>query len=552
MSAQPGEASESAARLVSRRRYLQWTVATLAGLGASGPVLAACTSASSPTPAGGNSGPAAGSAAQAGAAAAPPANVGEWVVAVADEVASMDPASAGGGIGAGTTTAHLHVFEPLVTFEGQRFTQVPRLAESWRLLDDRTWEFKLRQGVKFHNGDEFTARDVVYSFDCYRSDKSMIRTYIAEVTDVEAVDPYTLKLTTRGPSPALLTNLAPVYILPQAAREKAGEDGFASNPIGTGPYRFVEFVRGERLALEANPDYWRGAVSPQRLVLRPIADPTTRAAELKANGVQIIGGPPLSQLRELDGNGMTLLPLKGARTIIHAFNTTKKPFDDVRVRQAVNYAVDRDAIIRDILEGHAEPLHGPFASAWLGYDPGLAPYAYDPAKARQLLAAAGYPNGLDTVFNVSNGVFLRDRDIAEAVASQLAQVGIRVRLLPTERAKLVSDWYDGVFEGITSAAWGAAADPDPMLGRAFYKTKYHAPDDQLTSLIEQSRRTMNPDQREQVLKDLGHYIHEQAYWLFIHAQDEFYAKRAEVPWEPSASGQSLASMRYYATPPVGV
>jgi peptide/nickel transport system substrate-binding protein len=466
-------------------------------------------------------------------------------------VASLDPASAGGGIGAGTTTTHLHIFEPLATFEGQRFTQVPRLAESWRLLDERTWEFKLRRGVRFHNGDEFTARDVVYSFDLYRSEKSMVRTYIAEVADVEPIDPYTLKLTTQGPSPALLANLASVYILPRQARETAGEDGFANHPIGTGPYRFVEFLRGERLTLEANPDYWRGAVSPQRLILRPIADPVTRSAELKSGGVQIIGAPPLAKLPELDGGGTTLLALKGARTIIHPINTTTKPFDDVRVRQAVNFAIDRDAIIRDILEGHAEPLHGPFASAWLGYDRDLLPYAYDPARAKQLLAAAGYPNGLDTVFNVSNGVFLRDRDIAEVVARQLADVGIRVRLVPTERAKLVSDWYGGVFTGITSGAWGAAADPDPMLGRAFYKTKYQAPDERLTSLIEQSRRTMDPGQREKVLKELGQYIHEQAYWLFIHAQDEFYAKRTDVSWEPSASSQSLATIRYYATPPPG-
>src|SRR5207237_9868650 len=137
------------------------------------------------------------------------------------------------------------------------------------------------------------------------------------------------------------------------------------------------------------------------------------------------------------------------------------------------YAVARQAIIRSVLEGYGEPLHGPFASAWLGYDPNLQPYPYDPTKARQLLAQAGYPNGLETTFNISNGAFLRDREIGEVVASQLAQVGIRAQLVPTERAKLQDDWRNGTFRGLTVVAWGTAADPDPMLGWAFYKRKAH-------------------------------------------------------------------------------
>jgi peptide/nickel transport system substrate-binding protein len=142
-----------------------------------------------------------------------------------------------------------------------------------------------------------------------------------------------------------------------------------------------------------------------------------------------------------------------------------------------------------------------------------------------LLAEAGYPNGVDTVFDVSNGVFLRDREIAEAVAAQLAEVGIRVQLVPTERAKLIGDWINGVGEGITSAQWGAAADPDPLLSWTFYKRPGHKPDEQLNTLIEQTQRTVDPDQRKRLLLQFGQYVQ-----------------------EPTPDGQSYSNMRFYYTP----
>jgi peptide/nickel transport system substrate-binding protein len=519
-------------RTLSRRQFVQGVGATSLAL------VAACAPSQQAAPP---------EAPGTGPASAPPqttsGGTSEWVVAIAEEPAALDPLT--GTSAVASIVAQMHIFDPLVSFHGPSFKLAPMVAESWKVVDDRTWDFTLRKGVQFHNGDALTANDVKYSLDLYKADTGGRQVYAADVVGVEPLDQYTVRLTTTGPNPGLLANLAQLPVLPRETRERIGQEAFDRQPVGTGPYRLVEFVRGQRLALEANPGYWGGQVTPTKLTLRPVADPTTRVAELKSGGVQIIAAPPIGQLKDLDSGDTGLLPVKGARTMMHQFNSTTPPFDDVRVRQAVNYAVDRAAILNQVLEGHGELLHGPFVSAWLGYDPALQPYPYDPARARQLLTEAGYPNGFETVFNHSSGVFLKDREIAEVVASQLGQVGIRVQLVPTERAKLQEDWLNGTFRGITATAWGAAADPDPMIGWAFYKRKGYKPDAQIDGLIEQSRRTVDPEQRKRVLQEFSRYAHEQAYWLFLHAQDEFYASRKGIPWVPTPNGQSFANISYF-------
>ena len=335
--------------------------------------------------------------------AAQSAGPAQWTLAVIEETTSVDP---GAAAAANATVLVLrHLFEPLVAYEGAPFKLTPRLASSWTVKDNR-WEFKLRQGVKHHDGTPVTAEDVKYSLDIYRQDGSPRKANTAGITNVEAVDPQTVRITTDGPRPGLMANLSLLLILPKKAREKMGADEFGKKPVGNGAYKFVEFVRGQRLVLEANPDYYRGRVQPSRLVLRPITDPATRVAELKTGGVQIIQDPSLAQLQELQTDPNTELKLlKGGRLIIHPFNTTEPPFDDVRVRRAANYAVDRASILKRVLENYGELLRGPYSSAWPGYDPKLNPYPYDPPRAKKLLAEAGYANGIEANFSITSGAF---------------------------------------------------------------------------------------------------------------------------------------------------
>ena len=371
-----------------------------------------------------------------------PAAKPQWTVALNEEAESVDPASS---VLFASDIYHVHMFDSLVGLEGDELKPVPLLAERWEIVNPTTWRFRLRKGVKFHDGAAFDAQDVKYSFDTYLDPKNRRATFAKGITRVEVKDAYTVDVITSEPLASALFNVVRMYILPKDAREKMGAQAFSQHPIGTGPYKLVEWKRDQQLVLEANPGYWRGAVNPKRLVFRPIKDSATRAAELRSGGVDIIAAPSVPQLELLDSGDTRVVPVKGGRVIIYLMNVKQPPFDNKKVREAVNLAVNREAIVKNVLGGRGVVLAGPFTPAWLGYDPAIKPFPYDPARARQLLAEAGQPQGFETTWSITSGVFLKDTEIAEAMAGQLRQVGVRLKLVPTERSKIQKDGQEGTF-----------------------------------------------------------------------------------------------------------
>jgi peptide/nickel transport system substrate-binding protein len=322
-----------------------------------------------------------------------------------------------------------------------------------------------------------------------------------------------------------------------------------AKPIGTGAYRFVEWQRGQRIVLEANPDYWAGAPTPKRLVFRPIADPSTRTAELKAGGVDIITNPPIGQVLELGQGATAVLPVKGGRIIAYPINTTQKPLDDARVRRALNHAVDRESIVKSLLSGFGGATGQPFAPAWFGHNPDVKPYAFDPARAKQLLAEAGYPNGFELTWNISTGVFLADKQIAETAASMMGAVGVRVRLVPTERAKIQKDLQAASFDGMTAGAWGTTAESEPMVAWFFGMPKIfnEALAPRVAQLVSAGASEIDRGKRLRIYQDLARLAHDEALWLFTHYQDELVAKRTDVPWQV-LNARGLKSQFYFYTP----
>jgi peptide/nickel transport system substrate-binding protein len=478
-----------------------------------------------------------------GMAGAQPAPRAQWTVAVGEEAESVDPASS---VLFASDVYHVHMFDTLIGLEGDELKPVPLLAERWENVNPTTWRFHLRKNVKFANGEAMDAEDVRYSFETYIVPTNRRATFAKGITKVEVRDKYTVDVITEGPLASALFNVVRCYILPKGTREAAGAQAFAQNPVGTGPYRMVEWKRDQQLVLEANPHYWRGAVAPKRLVFRVIKDASTRAAELRSGGVDIIAAPPLPQIDLLDSGDTQVAPVKGGRILIYPFNVKHAPFDNKKVRQAVNLAVNREAIVKSVLGGRGVVLAGPFTPAWLGHDASVKPFPYDVARAKQLLAEAGHAQGFETTWATTSGVFLKDTEIAEAVAGQLRQVGIRVKVVPTERTKIQKDGQEGNFQGITSAAWGTQFEPDPMLNWVFSKPHLSTP--RIQELVGLGRTEVNLEKRRALYQDLYRQAADEALWLFVHAQDELWAKRRDVPWTPYNVSGSKAKVYYWSGP----
>ncbi len=342
--------------------------------------------------------------------------------------------------------------------------QAGSLAESWSVSPDGlVYEFTLRPGVKFHNGDPVTADDVKFSFERYKG--AAATTLKNRVAAVEIVDPHRVRFRLKTPWPEFMTfygtpATGAAWIVPRKYVEKVGDDGFKKAPVGAGPYRFVSFTPGVELVLEAYEQYWRKAPSVRRLVFKSVVDETTRLAMLKRGETDIaysIRGELAEEIRRTPG--LALKPTGGAFTEWVVFIDQwdpKSPWADRRVRLAANHAIDRQAINQaeylglSKVTGSIIPVA--FEFAW------PAPlYPYDPQKAKRLLAEAGYPNGFDAGQISADLVYA---PIAELVGNSLQAVGIRVKLRPMERAAIIKANQEKKLKNLHrqgSAAFGNAA-----------------------------------------------------------------------------------------------
>jgi len=277
---------------------------------------------------------------------------------------------------------------------------VPDLATSWQPNADLTsWTFHLRPNVTFHDGTPWNADAAIFNLQRY-TDKTSPNFYqelnaqgglsVQGIKNYSKIDDLTLRINTNGPWSYLPTDLATVYFGSPTAIKAEGNQGFAEKPVGTGPFKFESVQRGQRLVMDRNENYWNGAPKVDKVILRPIPDPTARVAALRSGEVNWIEVPPPDSVPALKAAGFNVLTNSYSHVWPWVLDTTKKPFDDVRVRQALNYAIDRDTLSKSILNGTGRPAlqYAPVGDA--GYDKSLDTYSYDPAKAKQLLAAAGY------------------------------------------------------------------------------------------------------------------------------------------------------------------
>jgi peptide/nickel transport system substrate-binding protein len=389
----------------------------------------------------------------------------------------------------------------------------PGLAESWSASPDGlVYEFVLRKGVKFHNGDPVTAEDVKFSFERYRG--AAYRPLKESVAAVEIPDPGRVRIRLKRPWPDFMTYYlsatGAAWIVPKKYVEKVGDEGFKKAPVGAGPYRFVSFTPGVELVLEAFDQYWRKAPSVKRLVLKAIPDEATRLAALKRGEVDVayaIRGALAEELRRTPR--LTLKPNVGQATFWVYFAEQwdpKSPWHDRRVRLAASLAIDRPAINQAETLGFSKITWSIVPSSFEFYwQPPASPY--DPARARQLLAEAGYPNGLDA------GDYSCDAaisNIGEAVVNYLNAVGIRVKLRPVERAAFFKGYaekkYRGLIQGGSGAFGNAATRIEAFVasGGTYVYGSYA----DIDGLFREQVAELDPKRREATLHRIQQLIHE--------------------------------------------
>lgn len=358
------------------------------------------------------------------------------VVAQSADMVTGDPAKS---TGLATIAILANIYDTLVHRDAT-LSLKPGLALSWRAVDPTTWEFKLRKGVKFHDSEPFNAEAVKFSFDRMldpathwpgAGDLRLIKA-------VTVVDDYTVRFTTSQPWPELPRFLGYYgMIVPPGYLKQGGDDALVRHPVGTGPYRFVNWVKDDHVELEANPDYWGGRPSIGRVTIRVIPTDAARVAELLAGSVQLANLLPpelfsavrtSSKLKLVVGKSLSVFFV-----IYNLVNIPKdRPLADPRVRQALNYAIDRKAIVASVMHNVGAPVATFCTQVMEGCDPSIPPFGYDPNKARALLREAGYPNGFDFSISGTSGTYPGDRDIVLAVAEQLNRIGVRTKVDVTE------------------------------------------------------------------------------------------------------------------------
>lgn len=429
--------------------------------------------------------------------------------------------------------ASTHIFDSLVQMDYRQNKMIGILVTSWQRLNDRTWQFKLRPGVRFTNGEEFDAATVKYNVERVLNPetKATIKVYLDSISRAVVVDKLTVNVITNDPDPLLLLGLTTLFMVPRAHTSKVGVTGLTREPIGTGPFKFVEEVKDERVVLEANPGYWAGKPALDRVVFRAAPEASTRMAALRAGEADLIAQVNIADVPALKSDKTYVASVPSLRAIYIILDQTKPgPLQNPKVRQALNHAVDKDAIVFNILQSFGVKLNGQVLTpGYVGYNRELKAYAYDPDKARRLLAEAGYPQGFRLTLWSPRGRYVMDKEIAETVVGQLATVGVQVDLQIREWGTFITDVRRRALSQML--LMGFVTPPDASFMYALHTSNglyayRNVPE--FDALVRQMRQVVDETKRKDLIKRATEMMYEDPPVIFLHQQVDLYGVNKRV------------------------
>jgi len=461
------------------------------------------------------------------------------------------------------------IFDALVHVDADA-RLIPGLAVSWRTLDATTWEFKLRKGVKFHDGSDFTAEDVMFSLErpaTLSASPGPFSGFVKPIVAKKIVDPWTIRLKTAAPYAMLPYDLDSIFIVSKKAAAGASTEDFNSGKaaIGTGPYKLVRYARGDRIELARNDAYWGGKSPWDKVTLRILPEDTARIAALLAGDVDAIENIPTADLTRLKANPAFRLEQKVSwRTLFlhldqyraHPPQLTdksgrplaKNPFMDARVRLAISKAVNRKAIVERVMEGNAIAAGNLVSPPVFGHVPELKPEAYDPQAAQQLLAAAGYPDGFALTLYAPNNRYVNDEQLAQALAQMLARIGIQARVQTMPASVYFAKARAGEF-ACALLGWGSfsgdlalralVATPNPATGYGAWNWGHYS-NPKLDALLERDFATLDNAQREALAREAARLALADVPVILLHHQLASWAMKKNIAYSPRTDEYTFA------------
>jgi peptide/nickel transport system substrate-binding protein len=465
-----------------------------------------------------------------------------------------------------------HIFDRLIHTDEKQKLQ-PGLATEWKAIDDTTWEFKLRRGVKFHDGSEFTAEDVAATLKrvpWVPNSPSSFRIYTQSVVSWEIVDPYTIRLKTAKVYPLLPTDISTINIINKKFEQGPTADfNSGKAAIGTGPFKFVEYVPGDRIVLQRNDDYWGPKPNWQKVTLKLITNNSARVAALLAGDVQLIEAVPATDYARLKSNAdVTISQVVGNRLIyLHIdsfrdqspFVTDKagallpnNPLKDPRVRKAMSKAINRQAIVDRVMDGLAIPAGGLMADGFFGTSPKLKPDTFDAEGARKLLTEAGYPNGFGLTIHGPNDRYPNDEKVLQAIGPMFNRIGIDTKVVTMPWATFAGQSSNPNYAfSVMLVGWGADTGEVSSPLRSLLATvnrdagmggsnrgRYSNP--KMDAVLAQALATVDNEKRDKLLQEASEIAIGDMGLIPLHYQINVWAMRKGLTYAPRADEYTLA------------